>query len=62
DLNISIDAMIQKEPAEGEDQADIVLLTHITLEKNIDAAIAGLEALPAITGKVIRIRMEELGK
>jgi homoserine dehydrogenase len=62
DLNISIDAMIQKEPAEGEDQADIVLLTHITLEKNIDCAIAGLEALPAITGKVIRIRMEELGK
>ncbi len=62
DLNISIDAMIQKEPAEGEDQADIVLLTHITTEKNIDSAIAGLEALPAITGKVIRIRMEELGK
>jgi homoserine dehydrogenase len=62
DLEISIDAMIQKEPAEGEDQADIILLTHITVEKNIDQAIAKIEALPAITGKVTRIRMEELGK
>jgi homoserine dehydrogenase len=62
DLNISIDAMMQKEPAEGEDQADIIILTHITVEKNIDQAIARIEALPAISGKVTRIRMEELGK
>jgi homoserine dehydrogenase len=39
-----------------------VLLTHITVEKDIGCAIAGLEALPAISGKVIRIRMEEFGK
>lgn len=62
DLGISIEAMIQKEPAEGEEQADIVLLTHVTVEKDMNSAIAGMEALPAITGKVIRIRMEELGK
>jgi len=62
DLEISIDAMIQKEPAEGESEADIILLTHITVEKNIDQAIRLIEALPAITGKITRIRMEELGK
>jgi homoserine dehydrogenase len=62
DLEISIDAMIQKEPEEGEAEADIILLTHITVEKNIDQAIAKIEALPAITGQVTRIRMEELGK
>ncbi len=62
DLNISIDAVIQKEPEEGESEADIILLTHITVEKHIDRAIANIEALPAITGKVTRIRMEELGK
>ena len=62
DLDVSIDAMLQKEPAEGEDQADIVILTHITVEKNIDQAIARIEALPTIAGKVIRIRMEELGR
>ncbi len=62
DLEISIDAMMQKEPAEGEDRADIIILTHITVEKNINQAIAKIEALPTITGKVTRIRMEELGK
>ncbi len=60
DLNISIDAMIQKEPAEGEDQADVVLLTHVAREKDINAAIHKIEALESIHGKVTRIRMEAL--
>lgn len=62
DLDISIDAMLQKEPAENETEADIVILTHVTQEKNMDAAIAKIEALPAIVGKLVKIRMEELGK
>ena len=60
DGGISIDAMVQKEPAEGEEQVSIILLTHITVEKNINAAIAKIEALEAITGAVMRIRLEEL--
>ncbi|HAJ70886.1 MAG TPA: homoserine dehydrogenase [Methylophilaceae bacterium] len=62
DRQISIDAMMQKEPQEGESEADIVILTHVTVEKNMDAAIAEIEVLPAIDGNVIKIRMEELGK
>jgi homoserine dehydrogenase len=62
DQQISIDAVIQKEPGEGESEADVILLTHITVEKNVDQAIAKIEALPAINGKVTRIRMEELSK
>lgn len=62
DRSISIDAMLQKEPDENETEADIVILTHITVEKNMNAAIAAIEALEAITGKVVRIRMEELAK
>lgn len=62
DRNISIDAMLQKEPDDNETEADIVILTHVTVEKNMDAAIAAIEALPATVGKVTRIRMEELGK
>jgi homoserine dehydrogenase len=62
DRDISIDAMMQKEPDENETEADIVILTHVTKEKNMDAAIAAIEALPAIDGKVTRIRMEELSK
>jgi homoserine dehydrogenase len=61
DQHISIDAMIQKEPAHGERQANIIMLTHQTLEKNVDAAIALIERLPTISGKVTRIRLEELG-
>ncbi|GBG14966.1 homoserine dehydrogenase [Novimethylophilus kurashikiensis] len=62
DQEISIDAMLQKEPDEGEDQADIIILTHITVERNINQAIAKIEALPTINGKVIRIRMESLSR
>ncbi len=62
DRSISIDAMLQKEPDENETEADIVILTHITVEKNMNAAIAAIEALEAISGKVVRIRMEELAK
>jgi len=59
DLGISIDAMIQKEPHEGEDQADIIMLTHLTVEKHINAAIEKIEKLPVVAGKVTRIRLEE---
>ena len=60
DLNISIDAMMQKEPAEGEEQANIIILTHVAIEKHVNAAIAKIEALDSIAGKVTRIRLEEL--
>ncbi|MFZ1811202.1 MAG: homoserine dehydrogenase [Candidatus Nitrotoga sp.] len=62
DEQISIDALIQKEPGEGEDETDLILLTHLTREKRINAAIARLEKLPVVVGNVTRIRMEELGK
>ncbi|QWT45295.1 homoserine dehydrogenase [Azospira inquinata] len=60
DQSISIDAMIQKEPGEGEEQTDIILLTHLTREKHIDAAIAKIESLPVVKAKIIRLRLEEL--
>ena len=60
DQQISIDAMIQREPAEGEQQTDIIMLTHVVREKQVDAAIARIEALPVVTGKLIRLRLEEL--
>jgi len=60
DAGISIDAMLQKEPGEGEKQTDIIMLTHRTQEKNIDAAIARIESLPTVVGKLTRIRLEAL--
>jgi homoserine dehydrogenase len=60
DQEISIDAMLQKEPEEGEDQTDIILLTHETVEKNVNAAIAKIESLATTRGKIVRLRLENL--
>ncbi|KON80053.1 homoserine dehydrogenase [Azoarcus sp. PA01] len=60
DSGISIEAMIQKEAPEGTSQTDIIMLTHITIEKNANAAIAKIEALPVVQGKLTRLRMESL--
>jgi homoserine dehydrogenase len=60
DSGISIEAMIQKEPAEGETRADIIMLTHQIIERNANAAIAKIEALPVVQGKITRLRMETL--
>ena len=60
DQQISIDAMIQREPDEGEEQTDIIILTHKTREKNADAAIAKIESLVVVKGKITRLRLEEL--
>ncbi|AJC17333.1 homoserine dehydrogenase [Pandoraea sputorum] len=60
DLDISIDALLQKESREGEHQTDIIILTHQTLEKHINAAIAKIEAMDTVLSNVTRIRMEAL--
>jgi len=60
DAKISIDAALQREPAEGEQQTDIILLTPVTLEKQCIDAIARIEALPTVLSRVIRIRLEDL--
>jgi len=58
DKSISVDAMIQPAATIG---ADIVFLTHETVEKNMDAAIAEIEASPDVEGSLVRLRMEALG-
>lgn len=59
DEAISIDAMLQKTPSDTG-YADIIILTHLASEKNINHAIACIEALPSINGSVIRLRAEAL--
>ena len=60
DSRISINAMLQREPAEGENATDIVLLTHQTIEGQLRAAVSRIEALPTVLAKLILIRLEEL--
>ncbi len=60
DATISIDAMMQKEPADGETRTDIIFLTHQTQEKHVLAAIAKIEGLATVCGSVTKIRLENL--
>ena len=62
DKKISIDAMLQKEPKDHKSEADIVILSHLAVEKNINTIIHSIESMPATIGKVIKIRLEELSK
>ncbi len=57
---ISIEAILQKEPAPQDERASIILLTHQVQEKRMNEAIARIEALDSIHGKVTRIRLEHL--
>ena len=59
DAGISIDAVLQREPAEGERQTDIILLTHVTVEQRCNEAISRIEALPTVLSQVTRIRLED---
>ncbi|MDR1349977.1 MAG: homoserine dehydrogenase [Zoogloeaceae bacterium] len=60
DQEISIDALLQREPEEGEGETDVIVLTHRCKEKQADAAIRKIEALTAVIGKVTRLRLEDL--
>jgi homoserine dehydrogenase len=58
---ISIEAIIQKEPAEQETLVPVIMLTQKTLEKEMNAAIQEIENLSTVSGQVTRIRVETLG-
>ncbi len=57
---ISIDAVLQRESAEGEAQTDLIILTHDTAEGEMDKALAQMQALPTVLAPIVRIRKEEL--
>ncbi|HAF89012.1 MAG TPA: homoserine dehydrogenase, partial [Deltaproteobacteria bacterium] len=58
DSSISIEAILQKEPAKNESFIPVIFLTQCIKEKEMNKAISKVEQLDAISGKVIRIRME----
>ncbi len=58
--DISIDAVLQRESAEGEHQTDLVILTHDTVEGRMRKALAQMQALPTVLAPIVSIRKEEL--
>ena len=60
DSDISIDAVLQRESAEGEKQTDLIILTHDTVEGRMTKALAQMQALPTVLAPIVKIRKEEL--
>jgi homoserine dehydrogenase len=60
EAGISIEAMQQKQPAEGETHVPLVMLTHKVQEGKMNQAISKIESLDSISGSITRIRMEQL--
>ena len=58
--DISIDAVLQRESAEGETKTDLIILTHDTVEGHMQKALAQMQALPTVLAPIVRIRKEEL--
>ena len=52
--------MLQRQPSEGANTTDIILMTHRTVEKCIDVASQRIEALPSVTAAPVRLRVEAL--
>jgi len=57
---ISIEALIQKAPAEGETRVPVIVLTNTASQGCVDSAVQAIEALDTITGEIARIRVEAL--
>jgi homoserine dehydrogenase len=57
---ISIDALLQRESAEGENQTDVIILTHDTVEGRMREAIARMQDLPTVLAPIVSLRKEEL--
>ncbi|MBK6961776.1 MAG: homoserine dehydrogenase [Gammaproteobacteria bacterium] len=57
---ISIEAIIQKEPAPGQDHVPLIMLTNRTRESEVRAAIGAIERLESVSGPVVHLRKEAL--
>jgi homoserine dehydrogenase len=60
DAGISIDALLQREAADGQNQTEIILLTHVTTERQILGALARIATLTTVVDKIVRLRLESL--
>jgi homoserine dehydrogenase len=57
---ISIEAVVQPQPPHGASQAKLIMLSHPVRERQMNIALGQIEALDSISGKVTRIRVEQL--
>ena len=58
--DISIDTVVQKGSGRADGDVNIIFLTQETLEGNLNSALAKVEKLDTVKGKINRIRLERL--
>jgi homoserine dehydrogenase len=67
--DISIDAVLQRPSAEGDElglpaaggqKTDLIILTHDTVEGRMAAALAQMQSLPTVLAQIVKLRKEEL--
>jgi homoserine dehydrogenase len=60
DRGISIEAILQKEPAPGQKHVPVIMLTHGVAEREMTEAIQRIETLESTEGRLTRIRLEHM--
>ena len=60
DRNISIEAIQQPEPVEGQRHVPVIILTQRVIEHSINEAIKHMESLQSVQGHIVRLRVETL--
>jgi homoserine dehydrogenase len=64
EADISIDAVLQREADQvslaGENQTDVIILTHDTREGTMNEVLAKMQVLPTVMAPITKIRKEEL--
>jgi len=61
ELDISIEAIVQKEPAPDQTTVPVIMLTRRVQERQVNEAIRQFGELDSIVGEIVRIRVEVLG-
>ncbi len=56
--NISIEAIIQREPQDNENEVAIVIVTQVVIEAALQSAIEDIKLLDSVFGDIMRIRVE----
>ena len=60
--SISIDAMVQKEIQDDDKVVDLILVTSLMIEKDINKIINEIEGLSESKNKVVKLRIEQLDR
>ncbi|MCL4138506.1 UNVERIFIED_CONTAM: hypothetical protein GTU68_009460 [Idotea baltica] len=60
ELDVSIEAIIQKEPKKNAEYVSVIFITQETLEARINLAIDIIQDMDYVCGEIVRIRLEHL--